>query len=498
MTINIWNRRAWSGVAATLLVAAALRLAYASWGLPSYWGDSYHHWLISRLTLENSWVYTDYKGLETIWLPAYHYLIAAVMALSGRLDMAPAQATNWALGTAACGLVAAWITALYGDWRLGVGAGLTLAALPWHVAYSDMNMPEVVAGLLLVLGVWAAQRGKAGWLGVVGCIGSLTRHELTLMFLVVGIWLAVRRQWRVAAGLAIGIALGLAGWSLWSWRLTGDALDWLIRYRWLTTVDARFWEAKGLRRAELLSLGRAAVQTFPPLVITAIAVVVGTIRRGTVQPGSTRLLAAVGGAHWLVVGLAYLSGHLPTADPRYLLVSAPVWAALGVLTLAALPAGRVRLVLAALHSILVVAGLAIQLPGFAKLPYVIQPERSAGETLAAVAPPDGTFWVDAPVAIYFSGLPPRRFRSSDLLLPAETVDPAVAARAIAGNDVRYILWDDVPYSAVRLVWPRMAEGAAFEQDGYRFEPAFRFAGWELEYGARPTILWKVEAISGQR
>ena len=57
-------------VLVALVVAAVTRLVYATWAVTDFWGDAYHHWLISRLTLANDWVYTDYKGLETIWLPS--------------------------------------------------------------------------------------------------------------------------------------------------------------------------------------------------------------------------------------------------------------------------------------------------------------------------------------------------------------------------------------------------------------------------------------------
>ena len=54
-----------------------------------------------------------------------------------------------------------------------------------------------------------------------------------------------------------------------------------------------------------------------------------------------------------------------------------------------------------------------------------------------------------------------------------------------------ILWDDVSYSFVSQLWLQMAQGQSFEQHGYRFEPIFRYADWELDYGATPMMLWHV-------
>ena len=123
------------------------------------------------------------------------------------------------------------------------------------------------------------------------------------------------------------------------------------------------------------------------------------------------------------------------------------------------------------------------------------PERAAGEYLGATAPLEGKFWVDAPVAIYFSGLEPDQFLSSDQLLPEATREykdvSDVALTAIIDHDIRYVLWEDVSYTFVQNVWPQMATGQAFNQNGYRFEPVFRYEGWELDYGARPTQLWRI-------
>ena len=47
-------------------LALAVRATYAAWNVTDFWGDAYHHWLISRLTLANRWTYSDYKGMETI------------------------------------------------------------------------------------------------------------------------------------------------------------------------------------------------------------------------------------------------------------------------------------------------------------------------------------------------------------------------------------------------------------------------------------------------
>ena len=75
------------------------------------------------------------------------------------------------------------------------------------------------------------------------------------------------------------------------------------------------------------------------------------------------------------------------------------------------------------------------------------------------------------------------------------MDEALAA--IKAHDVRYVLWEDVSYTRVSSLWPQMAEGQPFEQGGYRFERVFLYEGWELDYGARPTSLWRIEPLAGK-
>ena len=481
----------------SLVAAGAVRLLYAFWSMPDFWGDAYHHWLISRLTLANDWVYTDFKGLETIWLPGYHYLVAAVMAVWGRLDLAPAHLTNLVLGTMICGLVTRLVANIAKDRRAGLGAGLSLAFAPWHIVYSHINMPEVLAGLLLMLTLLAARRGHAGWLAGLALVSALTRHEPTLLLAIVAVWLGWRRRWGAVLSLMLGSAFGLGLWSLWSQHITGDAFAWLSRYRVATAWDARYWANVSLRLTDLRTLVETTFQVYPPLTLV-VAVVFVCILHGPWRrrvPSEGWLLMALVGLHWLFLGLVFEAGNLPVADPRYLLITIPALVAVGIITIAAIPHRRTRWLLAGSYGALVLLALPIQYSAIGGRDYVLAPERAAGEYLGRAAPVEGNFWVDAPVAIFYSRLEPERFFSSEQLLPDEMRwredTPDIALAAIHAHDIRFVLWDDVPYTFVQYLWPQMAEGQAFFQGAVRFQPVFRFSGWEVDYGARPTILWQI-------
>jgi hypothetical protein len=494
----------------SLIVALLLRFFYhIRWAGPDFWGDSYHHWLISRLTLANQWIYTDYKGLETIWLPGYHYLISAVMFIWGRFDLLPAHLTNMILGTVACGLVAWLVSDITKNWLAGLGAGLTLALLPWHIAYSHLNMPEVMAGVLLLALLLALGRSRMELLPWLALVSTLTRHELTLFMGIIGVWLAWQRNWQAVRSLGLGVGLGLAGWSFWSWYRSGDALGWWVRTLDAISWDARFWTAAGVRRVDIDTLVRAANRAYPLLAVVGLAAIVlliGIIFYGwryRLAEGAWLLVALVG-SHWLIIGRSFVAGFLPVADPRYVLISLPILTGVGVIAIAAIRSFSLRLAFMTAYALFLITSMYNEIPKFFDMDYIITPERAVGEYLGQTIQADNqdNFWVDAPVTIYYSNLDPERFFSSDTLLPEEerykdnTVTTVLAS--IEEHNIRYVLWEDVSYTFVGQVWPQMAAKQAFDQNGYHFERVFDYSGadWELEAGARPTKLWQVmEATS---
>src|SRR5512138_2555217 len=135
--------------AGVFVVALGVRAWTNTW-LTDFWGDSYHHWMITRLTLQNGGVYTDYKGLEVVWTPLYHYLAMVPLLLSGRGDLVPLHWMNTIFGALTCALVTwlAWL--LYQDLIAAFTAGAALALMSWHIAFSGMNVTEIFSGLLVI------------------------------------------------------------------------------------------------------------------------------------------------------------------------------------------------------------------------------------------------------------------------------------------------------------------------------------------------------------
>jgi hypothetical protein len=257
-----------------------------------------------------------------------------------------------------------------------------------------------------------------------------------------------------------------------------------------------------VRVADVQTLVEAARRAFPPLfLVSLVLIAVLVIPRWRKRvPSAGWLLIVLVGFHWLVIGSGFVAGHLPSANPRYVLVSLPLLAGVAAVVASAVTTRALRLSIAGILALPLLWSLHQQLPDFRGMAYTLAPEQAAGKRLGTNAPNEGTFWVDAPVAIYHSEIAPQRFHSSDRLLPHAIRKPGqdadLAARAIRQHDIRFALWEDVSYTHVPRIWPHMAEGLPFEQNGLRFEPVYRYDGWELDYGARPTILWEIVPITG--
>ena len=502
-------------VLVTVLVAVAVRVLYALLDVPDYWGDGFHNWMIERLTLAEGWVYTDYKGREVVWLPLFRYLGVAAMALTGRNDLLPGHLVSFVMGTAACGVTAVVATRVTGRWRWGLMAGIVLALNPWHIAYSWMNMPEATGTLIVALLLWAVLTpGRTAWLPILACLGALTRNDLLYFILLTGLWFGWRREWRRASLVAIGALAGLALWSWWTWRVTGDPLWWLLRRAAGSTDDAAFWVERGVRpMITPATLFLTTLQTFTPILILLPTLVMAWRSREWRNELPER---AFGALTWLAAAFLALVGIMQvrffsSPDPRYLVAVTPALTVLTVLVVAAAPRRIARTRAALVLAGVVVVSAGLQLPTFRFRGFTLERDRVVGEFMSRWSPSSWLLWVDAPVAIYYSGMDPARFRSSDQLSPHSITSArearSAALASIKTNDIRYIYYDEVPYSRVHELWPAMSEGEPFEDGGISFSPVFRYDPWtptsgepglasrlrariEGTYG--PAILWAVE------
>lgn len=468
--------------------SAALGLLVRAWAatwLTDFWGDSYHHWLITRLTMDHRWLYSDYKGLEVVWTPLYHYLSALAIIASGRGDLAPLHAMNILLGAGACA-AAAWLAMRLCANRLaGITAGAVLALMTWHVAFSAMNVTEVFAGLLvLAMALALVVEAPLALLLALGVAMPMTRTDLMVYVGVGALWLLIGRRLKPAAALFGGAAGALAGWSLWSWAKTGNALWWYFqytqnnRYDWLLSVDLA--QSPWLTFAAYLE--RQSPFVFPALAAGVLAALIckGVARR------AIWLVTVLLAAHSLFLIIGYARGIVPILTERYLALDLPLIAVLmsawvivveqsAVVRWLSRTVGRAVTVSSLLASILLIASTGLRfyddIPELVIRRWGIDPEWQIGSFLDARMQPGDTVLTDAPVAIYRSGKPLGQFISSVEL--ARVGDPA---RALAARRVSWIVTQPVSYDGAAAFIPRrlMIRQQSGRAGGLRYELVWRY------------------------
>jgi len=472
---------------AAAAVALVVRLGYAALGIPEYWGDAYHNWLMSQLTLEHGGVLSDYKGREVVWEPLYRYLSVGVTVIVGGETMLAGRLVSLLSSVTTCGLITLLVTRLT-DVRWGLAAGLTLALAPWHVAYGWMYMPEATASLLFVSAVLLVVRGGGPWLVPVAALGALVRHDVTVLLILTSVWLMMQRRRRDAAWLAVGVVAGLLLWSAWTWYAAGRPLAWLEQRVAGSTADAAFNTELGVRPTPrpwtvLLMLA----QLYAPLVVLVGAVAVGwrhAVWRTAMHKGS--LMWFLLAAFTLILTIMQVK-FFSYPDPRYVVITLPLAVVCSALALRGLPdAWRGRLGIA--HALVVAVALATQIPTFAFRAWTLSQDRAVGTFLRTNAPAEGRLLVDAPVSIHYSGVPPERFVAWSQLMagaPPDMPAPDAMLQALQREHVALVYAFRASFTDVPRLIPGLAGDTAFVAKGLRFEPMYRYVAWTPPADHRP-------------
>lgn len=525
-------RRALARLSSPLAVASALvvilALAVRGWALlwiTDFWGDSYHHWLIARLTLDHGGAYTDYKGLQVVWPPLYHYLSIFAFWVSGRLDILPLHLMNVALGALACLLAARLAYRLYASTLAAFAAGGVLAFSTWHIAFSAMNVAEVFSGVLILFLVLllvpaSSTRGfQLVPLFLLALAMPLTRTDLTLYLGLAVLWLLASRGYAPAFCIVAGTALALGGWSAWSWFNTGDPLHW---YRQYAENNLHDWLLLNQIRGPAWAVFSDYLYHLSPLVLPALLAGLASLLDARAERRRALwLVTLLLAGHSLFLILGYARGIVPLLTERYLALDLPMvavlaaafvpwvggmgrWAggrARGVAATRKMEGGRARgidptaitriveLGVAAALVVIVIARFAADIPELEIRRWGIDPEWQVGNFLYAQVAPGDVVLTDAPVAIYRSGKPVEQFISSVELARAGTGPDALRAR-----NVRWVVTQAVSYDAASAYIPAalLESGAGGVVDGLDYELAWRY---DPTRNGIQTEVWRIRQVA---
>ncbi len=424
-------------------------------------GDSYHHWLTSYLTATHGYVHTDFKGstINVAWLPLYHYIIAVLMNMFNVYDLRVQHGLNILLGSLTC-VVVFVLARNSGSPEIGFGAGLALAVQPWFVDVTTLGVTEVPAIFLLMLGICLFARNRISLSTIPIALSMLIRYESWIFALALfAVGLVQRRSIKQLTIYAIICASVVVSWSLNSWIQTGHLLQWYTN------------QAATIRWDHLFTTG---IGTVPEYLETLFEVTSGMFLWGLAvgllkKDRSTRLLVLLELAYLLAIILQSFRGSIPY-QVRFLSYLFPLTATLSAKAVGFSSAFIKRSSVRKVLSFLILATIVVY-PVHDQYWTIVSPtadqtmldrhvaaELVVGQLLNK-AYTNGNVLCDSPTIIYYSHLDPGKFYStSSLEWYSQRWNKSELVAWIKDQDVRYLVWQNVSYSASWWMFPELSNG----------------------------------------
>ena len=484
----------YQSISGVLLIATTIRVVFHFLGFDDYWGDSYHNLYISWDTVHNDWVYSDYKYRQFVWLPTYRYLASAFMFFFDKYDLLVPHLLNMALGVWSCYLVYQITKMISCSRRSAWLASVSLALLPWHVAFSHYNMSENLCGVFLLLSFWSLLTQRSWLLMISVGLGVLCRNELIFLYFVLWIYLMINHHWKpsVFMGIATGLCLGC--WMWWCYEHTGNPMYWVTQRVWGSTNDAAFSQSE---RGPWYIVFVSLLQAFPPSIVLGFFVLRKRFLIRTsknVKYASLPLVLVI--AHWVFVFILQFK-FFSFPDPHYFVITLPL-AVIAVfqVTQSSVIYERIILWFSGLSLILL-------LPTFYFLPYTNYQAERVGDYIIENSLYEGGYIMDFPVTMYHGQIPFELIHSTDELMGFDLtmVNHESATVFLRDKKIRYIMSQDVSFSNAFRIWPKMRDGEPFVFGGFEFTPIYIFnPEMEKEKGnlyerfVKPIYLNKGEAI----
>jgi len=412
--------------------------------------ESYHRWLISVLTLEKNGIYTDLKPMPNfaiVWMPLFQYLAAFLMLITRSTLIDVPRLLSLASGMITCAIAYLICLRIYGRRWFGLVGGLVLAFQPWHIDYSTLATPEALLGLMASAAIYFFLTDNWKAFSLFSALTMLTSYEgwFTASLLLLLIWRY--RKWsrtKMALPVAIMLVVFLL-WCSWSFMNTGSPFAWFETY--LSSIG---WSPQIKDPSE-----RLIFYTNETLKMSFFLLALGLFF-GMMRGKETRALSAL-----IISYIAFYSlATLFSLDPGYEGRLIPLMPILALIVPSAFPKYPVRLrrrFLICLYLLLIILVPYVSLSWiFPEKVYVISPEYRTGLWIRENAS-SGTILSDFPSIIYHSRLEPSRFLSYDYLAwYLKDPDPAKLESWLREHNIRYVIWQDVPYSIGWKIFPQLA------------------------------------------
>jgi GT2 family glycosyltransferase len=433
-----------TGPLALVLAVAGALLALAA-QVPEPFEDGYGHWLIAANFASTGHLTDPLFGMEDTWLPGYHVLAAAVLAVFGLLQLSALKMLGALVGLATL----ACVYALAPNARQGRLAVILLALNPVFLFTSGSAVVEPLLTALLTGAGLAAVRGRMKIASLLATFAAVTATKAWI-WIVAAVAIVLLESLRTRPAVRSRIP-GLA------WAAPAIALLVLLQLGFAPvthsvargTVEVMSATARGSIPAgtlpRLLALTtNSGLATLPLVAFAALGILIAIRRQA---PSMWRFvygpaLVYVAIAFGLVASGTYTGSH------RYLYPALP---SLALLAAAALDryGAMIRVAAIGATAMLAIAFLPV-FEGFAA--------DNAGLVAAgrAAAGSPGILITDSPVVAFYSSKPLTRITGS-YVLPA---DRNQAIRWMRANGVTTLVLEDISYYRATAVFPDLAGGKA--------------------------------------
>lgn len=493
-------------------VALIVRVIYHFLDIPDFWGDSYHSMYMSWATIENNWIYSDYKGREVVWLPFYRYLSTFLLFIFQREDLLIPHVFNMILGSITCGVVAVF-TAKLSTARTGILAGVVLALSAWHTAYSHMNMSEITALFLLVMAlqVWVKQQYL--WLIPIGFAGVLTRNEITLLLAVFGVVLLLKKDWKASIYLFVGSVTGLGLWGWWNVIKRNEFFWWIASRSRGNSWDRFLVIAQGQYLNDWYIQLAVFVSVLP--IVLILIFYLKPFRRAISKipfknSGAVLAVFAILLFHWLYL-MIMQTEYFSAPNGRFWLPTLPLaCVCFGIMVFYLDKKYRNQIIgLSTSLCFIFLLFMGFVLYQQHKI-YAFNMEL--GQHIRKTIPKAINLWIDFPDILFFSEIDYSRAYSSDQIMPMESryIPDDEKVLFLTGRfetlKIGYLISSPVSYSIVLGLWPQMKKLEAFKWGPYKFTPVFSkfntkdqivgppMASWMRYVGGvnKKSVLWKID------
>jgi len=459
---------------ATIASIAAVARFWRVFTRIDYYGDSYHHWLISYLTAVNNYVYTDFKPktMNLVWLPLYHYINAFLMNISGIYDLTVPHAVNIIAGTLTCILV--YKTArLSLNKTFATAAGLSLAVQPWFIEINSWGVTETLATLFIISAIYFYFNAKPTYTAVSIALSMLTRYEGWVFASMLLLAAVIERKWTKKEYLIYLVACSsiVLGWCSWSYFNTSDLFAW---YKLQSTMLR--WDVLFLGGEQRLDLHTLTLYFNLVLDATSYTFLIGLAACILKKPPrrTAVILAILELTYILLISFQHSLGS-SLLHPRHLAYVFPITAVLCFQFLEGINARKLphilpkKIVLPVLMVSLIALPVVTQTDLFKPQSYLIEPEINTGLKLKQIYR-GGNVICDSPAIIYYSQLDPKSVYSSNYIFwYGSTWNKLELREWLKQNHVTYLVWQNASYSATWWLFPELALGKSLTVDQIGFE-----------------------------